>query len=455
MGDFWRWMAGRCRPRHWKTNWSGKSRLEIGEETPPHHHSSLSSVFRLHIPSLPPRAHAHRLYIQILHFYQLINLIRFHFTYSRILSYTCANDSMPAHDLESSTDTNNAEIVPTSSACPHPSSASLPATPPYDSYEPTIVDGETVAVTMPPASDNTAGGMSAAQESSMYSLGPEEDMHKDKVETILENDSDIDIDISHRLRENERRRSESVEDDAQTTLTTPQKESASTTLVNTQLRTPSPSIAPSSPVTRRPVILGSCDHELNKTSEAEPWDFTRKPTATAIPNSLFHPYAKYAGTQQSDRQIYNVAVTVLTVDREQCTVSGYLEICGLTPDHPKLTTFFTGEIIGGPDQRYSFRTKDPTWGASNKTDMTHWARFPAWRPLSPFAKNDLEFAHPIEGGDWWQQEHVFMRWKEHFLVPDYKLRSIQGASFEGFYYICLNQLQGTISGIYFHSKSEK
>lgn len=48
-----------------------------------------------------------------------------------------------------------------------------------------------------------------------------------------------------------------------------------------------------------------------------------------------------------------------------------------------------------------------------------------------------------------------MRWKEYFLVPDHRVRSISGASFEGFYFICFNQVLGTISGIYFHSKSEK
>jgi hypothetical protein len=48
-----------------------------------------------------------------------------------------------------------------------------------------------------------------------------------------------------------------------------------------------------------------------------------------------------------------------------------------------------------------------------------------------------------------------MRWKEHFLVPDHKVRTINGASFEGFYYICFNQIHGTVSGIYFHAKSEK
>lgn len=48
-----------------------------------------------------------------------------------------------------------------------------------------------------------------------------------------------------------------------------------------------------------------------------------------------------------------------------------------------------------------------------------------------------------------------MRWKEHFLVPDHRVRTINGASFEGFYYICFNMREGSVSGIYFHSKSEK
>lgn len=48
-----------------------------------------------------------------------------------------------------------------------------------------------------------------------------------------------------------------------------------------------------------------------------------------------------------------------------------------------------------------------------------------------------------------------MRWKEHFLVPDHRVRTIHGASFEGFYYISFNQIAGKVSGIYFHSKSEK
>lgn len=197
------------------------------------------------------------------------------------------------------------------------------------------------------------------------------------------------------------------------------------------------------------------DQELDWSSDLREWDFSRRRLRPQYPSATFQPYSKFKGTQQSDRQIYNVEVTILTVDIEQCSMSGYLQICGLTPDHPTLTTFFTGEIIGGPDQKYSFRTRTPAWGASDKTDLTHWARFPAWRPLSLHAKRNIDFVYPMNLENWWQQEYVFMRWKEHFLVPDYKLKSIQGASFEGFYYICFNQIEGRVSGIYFHSKSEK
>lgn len=120
---------------------------------------------------------------------------------------------------------------------------------------------------------------------------------------------------------------------------------------------------------------------------------------------------------------------------------------GLTEDHPTLTTFFEGEIIG---TKHTFQTKHPSWGATDKTDMSHWARFSAWRPLAKKAlKPDFTYKNFA------QRENIFMRWKEYFLVPDHRVTTIQGASFEGFYYICFNQVQGTVSGIYFHAKSEK
>ena len=314
---------------------------------------------------------------------------------------------MPAHASDATPLVNPAEIITAGIACPHPSAPSREIDGPQES-----------GMMSPPADDNTARGMGFAQERSMYE--EEKDIKAHPTE-------DIRLPISP------------------ISLASPEPTEATH-----QLRTPSPDLLPS-----KGFAVHSADHELNRVSEAKAWDFSTKRIRTQYPSALFQNGSKYGGTQQSDRQIYNVEVNILTVDMEQCTTSGYLQICGLTPDHPTLTTFFTGEIIGGPDQKYSFQTKDNAWGANDRTDMTHWARFPAWRSLSQFAKTDMNFNHPVDNSPWWQQEHIFMRWKEHFLVPDYKLRSIQGASFEGFYYICLNQVDGRISGIYFHSKSEK
>ena len=122
-------------------------------------------------------------------------------------------------------------------------------------------------------------------------------------------------------------------------------------------------------------------------------------------------------------------------------------VTGLTPEHATLTTFFEGEIIG---PKYTFQTRHEDWGASDKEDMKHWARFPAWRPLAKQAKKpDFHYKNSTN------RENMFMRWKEKFLVPDHRVREINGASFEGFYYICFNQVLGTINGIYFHSSSSQ
>ena len=83
--------------------------------------------------------------------------------------------------------------------------------------------------------------------------------------------------------------------------------------------------------------------------------------------------------------------------------------------------------------------------------MKAWARFPAWRAVGKQAKKSADFHYKNSSN----RENMFMRWKEKFLVPDHRVREITGASFEGFYYICFNQVHGTITGIYYHSKTDK
>ncbi|KAI9722784.1 MAG: hypothetical protein M1828_004480 [Chrysothrix sp. TS-e1954] len=210
-------------------------------------------------------------------------------------------------------------------------------------------------------------------------------------------------------------------------------------------------------------IEESPNHEAERTAGAapvtSPKPATQPPPTFQIPealsskpmlqhtSSLLRHGSKFIGTQQSDRQIYNVQVEIKHVDMAESFICGYLRIEGLTNEHPTLTTYFEGEIIG---PKYSFHTRHAEWGSNEKVDMQHWNRFPAWRPLAKYARRPDYVQR-----NYADRENIFMRWKEYFLVPDHKVRTISGASFEGFYYICFNQVKGTVSGIYFHSKSEK
>jgi hypothetical protein len=174
------------------------------------------------------------------------------------------------------------------------------------------------------------------------------------------------------------------------------------------------------------------------------------PKTRYLPNStssFLKPGSRFIGSQQSDRQVYDVEVQIQHVDMKESFICGYLRIQGLTDDHPTLTTYFEGEIIG---TKYTFETRHEEWGSSENTDMQHWGRFPAWKPLASQAQRP-NFSYK----NFAQHENIFMRWKEHFLVPDHRVRTISGASFEGFYYICFNQVSGSVTGIYFHAKSEK
>ncbi|KAI0489948.1 vacuolar import and degradation protein-domain-containing protein [Xylaria cf. heliscus] len=166
------------------------------------------------------------------------------------------------------------------------------------------------------------------------------------------------------------------------------------------------------------------------------------------PSSFLRPGSKFNGTQQSERQIYEVQVEIKYVDLRESFLCGYLKIQGLTEDNPTLTTYFEGEIIGS---RYDFLTKHEGWGATEKIDLNHWGKFSAFRQYSKQVRKGVAVTIPNLA----QRENIFMRWKERFLVPDHRVTSINGASFEGFYYICFNQKEGSVSGIYFHSKSEK
>jgi hypothetical protein len=100
--------------------------------------------------------------------------------------------------------------------------------------------------------------------------------------------------------------------------------------------------------------------------------------------------------------------------------------------------------------KYSFVTRK--WEADAEVDRQHWSKFPAFQAYKKLLQDD-----PKAKGtdyDWNTSDFIFMRWKEQFLVPDHKIKSISGASFAGFYYIVFQKSTGMISGLYYHSHSE-
>eukprot|EP00127_Corallochytrium_limacisporum_P002577 Clim_evm13s134 gene=Clim_evmTU13s134 len=153
--------------------------------------------------------------------------------------------------------------------------------------------------------------------------------------------------------------------------------------------------------------------------------------------------ARFRGEQRSGRNSYGVEVEIKSMDLETSFMCGYLHIKGLTEDYPQLTTFFEAEIIG---PKHSFLTRK--WDADEAVDRQHWSKFPAFAPFE-HCFNDDTFAYDSMNAD-----YIFMRWKEHFLVPDHHIRSIAGASFAGFYYICVQRSTGHIMGYYYHQNSE-
>jgi len=153
--------------------------------------------------------------------------------------------------------------------------------------------------------------------------------------------------------------------------------------------------------------------------------------------------AKFKGRQRSGSNSYEVTVDIQHVDLEDSFLCGYLHIKGLTEDYPELTTFFDAEIIGS---QHSFLTRK--WDAKEAIDRTHWMKFPAFKSYEKVFNND-DFVY-----DFANNEYIFMRWKEHFLVPNHRIKNITGASFAGFYYICYDRCSDTIMGFYFHQNSE-
>ncbi|KAH9813860.1 vacuolar import and degradation protein-domain-containing protein [Melampsora americana] len=162
-------------------------------------------------------------------------------------------------------------------------------------------------------------------------------------------------------------------------------------------------------------------------------DVVKLPTTSdsslnSFANTKFGPLksnSNWIGHQSSGNQLYPVLIKFLDFNLSNGSGSGLLEINGLTEKWPKLITFFEIEIIGRG--QHEFLTKK--WGANQESDERHWSRFST---TSNFKLYQTFQNHQEEN------QILFMRWKERFLDGNPKGKEIEGASFAGFYYACLD-----------------
>lgn len=199
------------------------------------------------------------------------------------------------------------------------------------------------------------------------------------------------------------------------------------------------------------IISDSCVHPFNEIAEHQKLSsldhipsYTKNHQVGVIRNYLFNG-SSFSGYQKSKNESYEVNVKIQHVDFNNSYLCGYLCIAHLTKTHPSLTTFFEGEIIS---ERYPFLTRK--WEATEEIDRAHWSKFEGFGERYSQSFN-LDSFNYDELGD---SDYIYMRWKEHFLVPDHTIKHVEGASYAGFYYICYSKRTSQIKGYYFHINSE-
>lgn len=201
------------------------------------------------------------------------------------------------------------------------------------------------------------------------------------------------------------------------------------------------------------------DEEREAPAVKTPPHFLLSTPPPPVTTSLLRPHQRFVGQQLSGKAAYQVLVELQQVDLANSFISGYLSIQGLTQTCPELVTCFEGEVIGPKHLFFTRRCEE--WGALDQVDVDHWLMFQEFRTYAlDHGQNPdpavylVQHLRVLDGmcrlEEMLAGDMVFMRWKEKFLVPDAKVEGVNGASYDGFYYVCFSQRTGGWSGCYFH-----
>lgn len=209
------------------------------------------------------------------------------------------------------------------------------------------------------------------------------------------------------------------------------------------------------------------------------------------PTNLQQSY--YRSNEMVDNNNGNAKEYPVRVDIKDCNLTdgnmcGYLTIHNLTTEYKSLTTFFDAEIIGCGGN--GFLTKK--WSADISIDKCHWNRFEYFRErfgdiyleredwvqkdggdscagggggndgnsMNDYDNNIHQTRQQIQlqtslPPDLYRDDVIFMRWKERFLVPDYRVDNIPGASYAGFYYMAYDKESNNLEGYYYHKDANQ
>ncbi|SMN18022.1 similar to Saccharomyces cerevisiae YBR105C VID24 Peripheral membrane protein located at Vid (vacuole import and degradation) vesicles [Maudiozyma saulgeensis] len=175
------------------------------------------------------------------------------------------------------------------------------------------------------------------------------------------------------------------------------------------------------------------------------------------------PKTSFSGYQISGYKRYKVTVTLHSVQMPSNNsmmittnphLCGTLTIKGLTQTNPQISTFFEGFAVTSNNNPCGFLSSswpcdDPQlvpMTATDSIDMEHWLHFPSFKQKSLLDSQNESYN---------EQRYIYMRWKERFMLPDPFEDGIEGASFDGFYYIVHDQQLGIIQGFYYQEQAEK
>eukprot|EP00184_Porphyridium_aerugineum_P002673 CAMPEP_0184695852 /NCGR_PEP_ID=MMETSP0313-20130426/3351_1 /TAXON_ID=2792 /ORGANISM="Porphyridium aerugineum, Strain SAG 1380-2" /LENGTH=283 /DNA_ID=CAMNT_0027154379 /DNA_START=348 /DNA_END=1199 /DNA_ORIENTATION=+ len=160
---------------------------------------------------------------------------------------------------------------------------------------------------------------------------------------------------------------------------------------------------------------------------------------------FLHISQRFNGTQVVNKgnpryeDKWTVNARIQGVDLDQGLLCGVMEALNVPNTMSPVLTFWEGEIVD--NKNHFFKTGK--WKATKVTDMDHWARFKVFEDLKEsFGKDGAVYA------DLMNRRHVFMRWKERFFMNN-DTQAECGLSIEGFYYMCVDKLNGSIEGFYY------